>query len=491
MGELDRMSSRKYDSKEQKKKKLVTGIVICIVLIIVLATMIIYYQAVDAHTFKVFIDDQQMQYTEGFYFTNDKGETYVRARDIANYIQWTYQNGEYGSYTEDINSGYIQNEYEVASFVAGSNIIKKYIQVTAVAYDNEAGEHIEPYEANSSNGTLETSTIALPIITQNGQIYFPLKCLNDICNCRINYENPYRMYIYEQKYLTTLAQANALSFGYKSISGIYENMRLLCYGMMVVNNGSLFGVVDLYSGQGVIGLKYTDMVFSQNVKEFFVKTFINNEESIGIINLQGTQVVPPRNYSNIQVLSDELGLYLVEKNREYGVLNRSGEIIVHCEYDNIGIPENILTAFNFSVEDNKYLLFNNTIVVEADGRYGFYNIEGEQTLKPSCTELGYLVSADKDSVKNAEDVLTIEYEGLTLKDGSTRDVRVIIVQQEINGETKYGAYDTESENLILPCSYDRIFSITSKGVTEYYIDWQGTIVKFSDQLAAYPEIFEK
>ena len=490
MSDLDGFNPKRIDSKEKKKKTLLTGIVICIVIIIVLAVMIIYYQTVDAHTFKVFIDDQQMQYSEGFYFTADNGETYVRARDIANYIQWSYQNGEYGSYTEDINSGYIQNEYEVASFVAGSNILKKYIQVTAVAYDNELGEHIEPYQANSSNGTLETTTLELPIISQNGQIYFPLKNLNDICNCRVNYENPYRMYIYEQKFLTTLAQTKAAEFRYQSISGIYENMRLLSYGMMVVSNGSLFGVVDLYTGQGIIGLKYTDMVFSQNVKEFFVKTFVNNEETIGIINLQGTQVVAPKNYSNIQVLSDQLGLYLVEKNREYGVLNRNGEVIVHCEYDNIGIPENILTAFQFSVENNKYLLFDNTIVVEDDGKCGFYNIEGDQTLKTSYTGLGYLVDMDKDSPKNAEDVLTIEYEGLKLSDGTTRDVKAIIVQlEDSSGNIKYGAYDAESENLILPCSYDRIFSMTSKGVTEYYIDWQGTVVKFSDQIAAYPEIF--
>ena len=110
MSDLDGFNAKKVDSREKKKKTLLTGIVICIVVIIVLAALIIYYQSVDAHTFKVFINDQQMQYNEGFYFTDENGETYVRARDIANYIQWSYQNGEYGSYTEDINSGYIQNE---------------------------------------------------------------------------------------------------------------------------------------------------------------------------------------------------------------------------------------------------------------------------------------------------------------------------------------------------------------------------------------------
>ena len=77
------------------------------------------------------------------------------------------------------------------------------------------------------------------------------------------------------------------------------------------------------------------------------------EESVGIINLQGVQVVEPKKYSKIQVLSDELGLYLVQKNGKYGVLNRSGDIVVHCEYDSIGIPEKLLETFEFSIEDNK------------------------------------------------------------------------------------------------------------------------------------------
>lgn len=490
MNEFDRTVSSKYEKKEKKKKVLLTGIIICIVLLIVLAAMIMYYQNVDAHTFKLYINDEQAQIGEGFYIANDAGETYVRARDIAGYIGWSYQNGEYGSYTEDTNSGYIQNGYEAASFVAGSNVLKKYIQVTATSYTNEAGEEVKPFEVNSEEGTLETATLELPIISQNGQIYFPLKNLSDICNCLVNYENPYRMYIYEQNFLINVAQTNAAQFGYQSISGVYENMRTLSYGMMVVSNGSLYGVVNLYNGSDIIGSKYTDMVFAQNVKEFFVKTMNNGEESVGIIDIKGNSVVPPRNYDNIQVLSDDLGLYLVEKDGKYGVLNRKGEVVVHSEYDSIGIPEELLTTFNFSVEDNKYLLFENQIVVEDDGKYGLYNLDGDQTLPASYLGLGYIVDADEDSVRNSESVLTIEIEGLKFADGSTRDVKAVILQQEVDGIIKYGVYDAESEKRILPCMYNRIYGITTRGNTEYYIEFQGEKSKFSDLLVQYPYIFE-
>ena len=202
MNEYEKSVLKKREAREKKKKTILIGIVICIVLIIMLAILIMYYLNVDVHTFKLYIDDQQVELGDGFYFTNDSGDTYVRARDIASYIKWSYQNGEYGSFTEDTNSGYIQNKYEIASFVAGSNVLKKYIQAEGNDKNSEQNENRqEPqtteegeviYEVNSVNGTLETTTLDLPIIIQNGQIYFPLKHLSDICNCRVIYENEYR-----------------------------------------------------------------------------------------------------------------------------------------------------------------------------------------------------------------------------------------------------------------------------------------------------------
>lgn len=487
MNEFDR--PKRNEAKERKKKALLTGIIMCIIIIVMLACLIMYYQNVDKHTFKLFIDEQKVGFAEGFYFTNEAGETYVRARDIANLIGWKYENGEYGSYTEDTNSGYIQNDYEIASFVAGETELKKYIQNNAVAYDNELGEHIEPFETNTTNGTLETSTLELPVISMNEQIYFPLRSLNDICNCLVNYDDPFRMYIYEQNYLINIARTNAAQFGYKNVSSIYENIRLLAYGKMVVSNGSLYGVSNLFQNSTVIGLKYKEMIYAQNTKEFFVKTLLNNEESVGIINSLGEQVVAPKNFSNIRVLNDKLGLYLVEKDEQYGVLDKSGKVIIHCEYDEIGVPEDIISTFKFSVEDDKYLLFDKIIVVQKDEKVGLYDVEGNQLLTTSYVGLGYIADEDKDAIKNSEDVLTITIDELKLLNGITRDVKAIILQQEIDGVKKYGAYDIESKNLILPCNYDRIFGMTSKGNTEYYIEFQGQRAKFSDQLAAHPDIF--
>ena len=489
MNEFDKSFSKKQLEKERKKKKLLIGIGFCIVLIIILLFMIVYYKKLDERTFKLYINNLQVGYGSDFVI-NENGETYVKAKDIANYIQWIYQNGEYGTFTEDSNSGYIQNEYEVASFISGSNTLRKYIEVTAQPYTNEQGVEVQPFEVNSEEGTLESLTLELPIIEKENQIYFPLKCLSDICNCRVNYNNPYRMYIYDQKYLINLAQINAVQFGFQNISGVYENMRALAYGKMVVNRGSLYGVISLDDGSDIIGMKYTDMVFAQNVKEFFVKTILNDEESVGIIDFEVNSIISPKNYNSIQVLSDELGLYLVKRNDEYGVVNRNGEIVIYCEYDFIGISEELINSFKLSLDENKYLLFNKAIVVSKNGKYGLYNISGKPILATSYAGLGYVVNNDEKAIKNSESVLSIDLGELVLSNGNTRNLKVIIVQQLIDNVIKYGVYDAESEKLILPCIYDRIYKVRSNGVTEYYIEFQGQTAKLSEQIIQNPEIFE-
>ena len=232
------------------------------------------------------------------------------------------------------------------------------------------------------------------------------------------------------------------------------------------------------------------MVFALNVKEFFVNAInSNDEETVGIIDINGKIIVSPKNYSSIQVLSDNLGLYLVYKDEKYGVLNRQGDIIIHCEYDSIGIPDELLKKFNFSIDKSKYLLFDNTIIVKKDDKYGIFDTEGNQKFPTAFVGLGYTTETDSSSAGNSDDILTIEIDNLKFTDGSTKNIKGIIVQQLLNDTIKYGVYETECKKLILPCVYDRIYSKTSGGKTDYYIEIQDETNKLDEQIAKYPEDF--
>lgn len=500
-----------------KKKMILIGIIVCIVLIVILAVLILFYKQIDATTFKLYIDGTQVSCSDDFYIQDNNGNIYIKARELADLIGWSYQNGEYGSYTEDTNSGYMQNEYEVASFVAGSNELKKYIVLpNDTDSENEEEEQQEEnseeatidIEVNSENGTLETMELELPIISSNNQIYIPLSAINDICNCSYNSEE-YRMYIYELNYLIQLALQNAPSFGYSSVSGTYENLRALAYGMMVaIDNSGRYGVVNLQTGENYLGFKYSEMVFNQNVKEFFVKA---TDDTVGVVSYDGTVIISPKNYDNISVLSDKLGLYLIEKDSQYGVLNRQGDTVVYPEYDNIGLSDKETYVFDYGAGDNKYVLFDNTIVVNQDEKYGLYNIEGKNTLSVNFQGIGYITESDLEAYENLDEdgntnddtdnlsdsndneeketsenvgnsVLTINAQ-IELDNGNIGAVQGIVVEQTgLNGEPAYGVYDAIQEKLIIPCGCTRIYSTTRAGVTTYYMEYEGQQLEFEDYI---------
>ena len=494
MREFGRSEFQQEADKERKKKILIIGMGVCVVLIIFLAFMVIYYKAMDAKTFKLYIDDTQVACSTDFYITDQSGNMYVKAKELAPLIGWTYQNGEYGTFTEDTNSGYFQNDYEIASFVAGSNILNKYIQVSNNVTSNkdkaEKDKGMVVFDTVTENGTLATAELDLPIVSSNNQIYIPLSCIPDICSSTANYQKN-RMHIYTQNYLISAAQSVAAQRGYTNLSGYYENIRTLAYGMCVVENNGLYGVVALNSGEQVLGFKYSDIVFQQTVMEFFVKAKDNDgNETVGVVNYKGDSIISPKSYDDISILSDALGLYLVEKDGNYGVLNRQGDVVVHAEYDSIGLPEDAISAYGIAYDENKYVLFDNTMIIEKDGLYGLCTVDGKLTQKPAFSSIGYDTVKDANSLKDSESVLTIEAKDVEMSDGTQRTVQGIVVQfVDSSGTALYGLYDTVSQKLILPTSYSRIYSMTRSGQKTYYIEWNGAPYEFVETIATNPGIF--
>ena len=499
-----------------KKKMVLIGIISCVVLILILAILIMFYRQIDATTFKLYINDVRANCSDDFYLIDDNGNTYVKARELAELIGWSYQNGEYGTFTEDTSSGYMQNEYEVASFVADSTTLKKYIEVsetlseeeeedTEATSDEEETTPTIDIMVNSENGTLESMELELPVLSYNNQLYIPLSNIDDICNCSYSNE-PYRMYIYDLNYLIQVALQNAPSFGYSSISGTYENLRALSYGMLVaIDNSGRYGVINLTSGETLLGFKYSEMIFNQNVKEFFVKA---SDDTVGIVADDGTVIISPKNYDNISVLSDTLGLYLIEQDLQYGVMNREGDTVVYPEYDSIGLSDEAVYVFDYNAEDNRYVLFDNTIIVEVGDEYGLYNLEGDNVLSVNFQGIGYISEIDETAYENSleessssgsasssvssdsetsttssegNSVLTIDIE--VDDDGTRGEVKGIIVEQTaLNGEPAYGVYDAIQERLIIPCGCTRIYSITRSGVTTYYLEYNGEQLEFEDYI---------
>ena len=161
---------------------------------------------------------------------------------------------------------------------------------------------------------------------------------------------------------------------------------------------------------------------------------------MGILGEDGSTIISPSEYEDISLLDDENQLYLVKKDSEYGVLNRKGKAIIYAENDEIGFDTS-----DYTVEpvENEKLLFGKVIPVEKSGKYGLYNIEGDLVLPLNYDDLGYKSTASKSS-GNEESTLLIP---------SSVGINGIVV----NLNDFYGIFDVNREELILPCSYSKIY----------------------------------
>lgn len=72
------------------------------------------------------------------------------------------------------------------------------------------------------------------------------------------------------------------------------------------------------------------------------------------------------------------GLYIVKSGNKYGVLDNSGNIVIHLEYEKIGIDTTRFLKNNIS---NKYLLFENIIPVYQNQKWGLFDKTGKTILR--------------------------------------------------------------------------------------------------------------
>ena len=480
----------------KKRKTIKSALIVSIVLFVVLLILMFILQSKDAQTFKLFINDTQAP-VSGSFILYENGEAYVAAEELANLIGYRYQKGSYGSFSQNVeNAAYIQNDYEVAAFTAGSNTLKKYIQV-----DSQLDPEVTGITVLSESGYSETTTLEIPVIEKNGIIYLPVKALNDICNSIASLEGN-QLRVYSLPYLIELAKAKAGEYKYDQISGDYENLRALAFGMMVVADNNKYGVVGLYNRDDYnIPNQYDKILFNQNVKEFLV----TQKNKVGILDSKGQSVIDiDKNYEEITVLSDRLSLYLVSEDEQYGVLNREGKEIVYPEFEEVGLSQDFVSKFDIKTDDLIYIPYDTMIIARDGAKYGVYDIEDGEKLKATYTGIGcdpeeiyskltFTKDEDGNEVnetginvnEDAETVLLIDIE---LEDGTGIKGLVVKAYESNFREERYGIYDSITGKIIIPCACTQIYKITKNGRTNYYMEFNGEQLELVDYIESHPEL---
>lgn len=486
------------EKNNKNKKTVLTVLIICAVLVVILFGIIGYIRGKDAALLKMYVDDKQVKISSSLLLQSEDGTQYMNVRELAEILGYSYQKGEYKNYTEDAQSCYLRTPYEIVSMSANSNTVTKYIlnenartsteeQVSKdlIIVDEETNKASINIVVDSENETEEIFTIDESIQYVNNELYVPFTELAKIFSVQLNTSQANRIRIASIPNLVQTITKLAENAGYSEVSNIYENLMAMADNMLVVGDGSKYGVISLKDGKEVISLKYDKIVYRQNTEEFFVTA----EESVGIVDASGNTIIKPTAYDNIASLDELQKLYLVEKNDKFGVVNHEGDTIVYAEYDSIGIEN----KEEFAGEDirNFNLLFEECIPVYNNDKVGIIDIQGEERLKCVYDSLGYIAnttskenqnSNNRPSSREEEDEeeenttnttntsvnqnATVEAHESVLTIPESVGIKGIVVKQD-----NYGIFDAEAKRLIVPCVYSKIYAKTRAGVTKYYLEY--------------------
>lgn len=454
--ESELFSNELAKNNKQKKAVLMIIVVLAIILVFLIAAVAMVANN-EANRFKTYYNGKEVSFPKGFMIQADNGEYYINIKMMAEEEGYTYNPGEYKKYEETEESCNVSKDLEVTSLMAGKNYFYKTIdkstasEFTILPYGSTSERDTLKFIATAANGSVETFETEVPVELVDGELYAPLDTIRDVFNVRI-VQGENEIEIESLSYVYAKVSAGIVKKGYTTISGDFEDLKALVYGLAVVINGTNQGVISTINYEPVISAQYSELQFIQNSQEFFASaTGSNNMKTVGLISAEGKTIIKPTQYEEISVLSDKNGLYLVKSGKQYGVLNRNGEIVVYVQYDKIGL--NNMSDFPLEDSTNASVLFEKFIPVISDGKYGLYNIDGLETLKPVYDSLGYI----------------------TLEE-NTRELNVLSIPAEVGIKglvvklnDYYGIYDMTTESLCIPCVFEKIYAETKNNVTTYYL----------------------
>ena len=464
--ESDRFAENQK-KREGKRKIVLVSIVLCAILVALLVFLIMLIKYEDSLQLKLFVDGNQKRISSTL-FINENDIDYVNIKEFSEMLGYTYTKGEYQKYNENEDSCYINNNLEVVAITADSDSFTKYIEVKPGASELTAeGPYGIEIQVKSQNGKFNVFFIDEPVRLIDGMLYMPFDMLQDVYNVSVNTSVQNRIRIYTLPALFQNAVKMAGQLGYTTISGIYENIRAIPYNLIVVGKDNKYGVVDIsQNGKEILSVKYENLEFIQNSEEFFMSA----GSTVGLLDRNGKTIIKPMEYDEISILDEVKQLYLVKKDGKYGVLNRNGEIIVHVDYDRIGLKN--ISDFGNNIEEvrNTNLLFDECIIAGADSKYGMFDITGKELLKTNYETFGYTTTSS-DTSGEASVLIIPESAG----------IRGIVVCYD----GLYGIYDVNVKNLIIPCACTRIYSITKAGTTTYYMEFNGEQMELNNYLVTY------
>lgn len=454
------------EKNDRKKRTVVVSIILCSILVAILLLLIGYIKQQDAKTLKLFLNGNQIQISSTL-LRESEGKTYINIKEISKLLGYTYTKGGYEQYVEDEKTScYLTNDYEIVDLSCDKDTFTKYSYFTAT---NPVINNIK-IVVKSPNGQAQKYNLDSNVKYIDNEIYVPINSLPDIINTQVDLSEPNRIKLYSIEQIVANSISTITQLGYKIMGNEYENLKAMIYGYAVVGDGKHYGVISLSNGSVIIGLKYTDITFIPNLKDFLTKAVNSSDENVvGIFASDGSTVIKPMEYDEIYIYDDETQLYLVESDKKYGILNRKGEIVIYADHDSIGYKN--AEKFDMPKGTGNYKVpFGKYIIVKDGSKYGLFDIEGNELLPIVYDSLLYDTKNSESLVSGEKSVFIIPEEV---------GIRGFVICKKNEG---YGIYDAKAEKIVIPTVCSKIYSVTKEGTTTYYVEYDGMTLELKQYL---------
>lgn len=463
---MELLSEEKDEKQNRSKKYVAFAIIIAVILLVLVFVMIMVLQQAEKNKEKLMVNGKKVTLPPSLTIVdNATGITYFSIKQVADLTGYNYYNGGYQQYSEDKTKCYVESEKQVATLELDSNIVYKNTSEDKINFDN--------YK------------IDLPVKTYNNELYATQQAIQLAFNITISYKTENKtLYIYTLPYLVEYYNKQATNNQFTAVTEDFMTQKAIINNMLVVSKNEKYGVISTTDFSEIIGAKYDKLTYLESTDEFLA----TNSGKTGVLSKTG-DINIKLEYDEIGLVDSQLKLYYVKKDNLYGVLGKRGNVLVNIEYNDIGIDKQ---SFPSDEIENGMFLYENCIPIKKGNKWGIANKAGQIILNLEYDEIGYITKYQTANPDEEEDKNNELVEETEIPEKSMNNA-VIIPNVELDGKSiegivigKNGKYGVANSigNVLIPCEYDRIYSITNEGENVYYMEKNGKVTSVQDYVNA-------
>ena len=217
-------------------------------------------------------------------------------------------------------------------------------------------------------------------------------------------------------------------------------------GCILVRKDNLYGVLDSY-GNTIIDIKYNSVKGDEycSEKDGYLKTgYIVSEKTptgiiYGYIDYNGEVLVEPKYESISRALEYE---------------NENDIYLIFMDHGKKGVIKNKKITIKPRFQNINYYNISDIFIVNKNGKYGFYDADGDEILKPEYTS--YSVAGEYISVKKDDNMMLYDLHGNLVNTNSYKSIAEAGESSFFIAQDDKGFYSIISKDVQIENNYKNI-----------------------------------